>query len=286
MEQLLADQLKALWQRVEEKELLTEEFNLKQDQGLAEYRKIWSDALLLERHRDLQRSLLDELGRYMKCTDSAEIQLRCNLAVERLAKEWREKVVPTDRKSVENFYNETEGEIYELMWWHTLSEDLSPLSYVTALHFALWEGCRSCVDFGSGVGSGSILFARHGLKTTLADISSPLLAFCEWRFHLRKLPGEFFDLKARELPREAFDMVTAMDVFEHLADPVEAVEVLSNVLKPGGFLFGRFSAEADEDRPLHVIQDFEPSFRRLRELGFVEVWHDQWLWGHQVFQKR
>jgi 2-polyprenyl-3-methyl-5-hydroxy-6-metoxy-1,4-benzoquinol methylase len=285
MQQLLPDQLKELWRRVEEKKLLTEEFNFKQEQGLAEYRKIWSDALLLEGYRELQKSLLDELGLYVGCQDSAEIQLRCSRAVESLAKEWGEKVDPTDRKSVENFYNETEAEIYELMWWHTLSEDLSPLSYVTALQFALRQGCRSCLDFGAGVGSGSTVFARHGLKVGLADISSPLLAFSWWRFHLRSLQGEFFDLKTRDVPSESFDMVTAMDVFEHLADPVEAVEKLWNVLKPGGFLFGRFGAEPNEDRPLHVVQDFEPSFRRLRELGFVQVWQDEWLWGHQAFQK-
>jgi 2-polyprenyl-3-methyl-5-hydroxy-6-metoxy-1,4-benzoquinol methylase len=285
MQQLLPDQLKELWRRVEEKKLLTEDFNFKQEQGLAEYRKIWSDALLLEGYRELQKSLLDELGLYVGCQDSAEIQLRCSRAVESLAKEWGEKVDPTDRKSVENFYNETEAEIYELMWWHTLSEDLSPLSYVTALQFALRQGCRSCLDFGAGVGSGSTVFARHGLKVGLADISSPLLAFSWWRFHLRSLQGEFFDLKTRDVPSESFDMVTAMDVFEHLADPVEAVERLWSALKPGGFLFGRFGAEPNEDRPLHVVQDFEPSFRRLREIGFVQVWQDEWLWGHQVFLK-
>jgi 2-polyprenyl-3-methyl-5-hydroxy-6-metoxy-1,4-benzoquinol methylase len=286
MEKLLPDLLKELWQRVERNELVMEEFNLQQERGIAHYRKIWSDALLLEGYQELQKSLLDELGLYVGCQDSAEIQLRCTEAVENLAREWREKVDPTDRKSVEDFYNETEAEIYELMWWHTLSEDLSPLSYVTALQFALRQGCRSCLDFGAGVGSGSAVFARHGLKVGLADISSPLLAFSWWRFHLRSLEGEFFDLKTREVPSESFDMVTAMDVFEHLADPVEAVERLWSALKPGGFLFGRFGAEPNEDRPLHVVQDFEPSFRRLREIGFVQVWQDEWLWGHQVFQKR
>jgi SAM-dependent methyltransferase len=285
MQQLLPDRLKELWQRVEEKELLTEDFNIKQEDGLAEYRKIWSDALLLEGTHDLQQSLVRELGLYMECEDSAEIQLRCSRAVENLANEWREKVDPTDRKSVEGFYNETEEEIYELMWWHTLSDDLSPLAYVTALHFAQRHGCHSCLDFGAGVGSGSLLFARHGLEVALADISSPLLEFSQWRFQSRGVAGKFFDLKTRSLPTESFDIVTAMDVFEHLADPVEAVEKLWNVLKRGGFLFGRFHAEPDEDRPVHIVQDFEPSFRRLRELGFVEVWRDDWLWGQQVFQK-
>jgi hypothetical protein len=32
--------------------------------------------------------------------------------------------------------------------------------------------------------------------------------------------------------------------------------------------------------------DFAPTFHKLDELGFVEVWRDEWLWGHQVFQKR
>jgi SAM-dependent methyltransferase len=285
MEQLLADQLKELWQRVEEKKLLTEQFNIEQERGLAKYRKIWTDALLVLGHEDLQESLLDELGLYMKCQDLAEMRRRCESAVENLAREWREKVDPRDRRSVEHFYNETETEIYELLWWHTLSEDISPLCYVTALQFALRHGCRSCLDFGAGVGSGSILFARHGLKVGLADISSPLLAFSLWRLELRRLPARFFDLKVCGLPRDSFDMVTAMDVFEHLADPVEGVERLWTVLKPGGFLFGRFGDEPNEDRPLHVVQDFEPTFRRLRELGFVQVWQDEWLWGHQVYQK-
>ncbi len=285
MTPLLADQLKDLWQCVEQKELLTKEFNLQQERGLAEYRRIWSDALRLGGQQDLQQCLLDELGLYMKCNDSAEIKLRCTRAVENLASEWREKVNPADRKSVERFYNETDGEIYELIWWHTLSDDLSPLSYVTALQFAQRNGCRSCLDFGAGVGSGSLLFARHGFSVGLADISSPLLEFSRWRFQLRSLPANFFDLKRSGLPSQSFDIVTAMDVFEHLADPVEAIGNLCKVLRPGGFLFGRFGDEPNEERPLHVVQDFEPSFRRLRELGFVQVWQDQWLWGHQVFQK-
>lgn len=286
MEKLLPDQLKELWRYVEAKELSTEDFDTKQQQGLAEYRKIWSEALLLEGYQDLQQSLIHELGLYTRCHDLVEVQLRCTRAVENLANEWRDKVDPTDRMSVENFYNHTKEEIYELMWWHTLLDDLSPLSYVTALHFAQREGCRSCLDFGAGVGSGSIMFARHGLEVGLADISSLSLQFSQWRFQIRQLSGEFFDLKTCGLPTDAFDIVTAMDVFEHLVDPVETVERLCDALRLGGFLFGRFSAEPNEARPLHVVQDFEPSFRRLRDLGFVQVWQDEWLWGHQVFQKK
>ena len=41
----------------------------------------------------------------------------------------------------------------------------------------------------------------------------------------------------------------------------------------------------DEDRPHHIVHDFEPTFERMRVLDFYQVWRDEWLWGHQVFQK-
>jgi SAM-dependent methyltransferase len=285
MEKLLPDELKDLWRAVEKNELSTDDFGAAQERLLAEYRRTWTDALLLEPRRDLEESFVHELQLYTRCEDPGEIRRLCRLAVETLAEEWRNKVDPKNRESVEKFYNETRAEIYELMWWHTLVDDLSPLSYVTALEFAEREGCRSCLDFGAGVGSGGILFARHGFAVGLADISSPLLEFSRWRLGLRNLPGEFYDLKTRSLPPAAFDMITAMDVFEHLADPVKAVETLSTALRPGGFLYGRFHAEHDEDRPLHVVRDFGPSLKRLGELGFIQVWQDEWLWGHQVFRK-
>ena len=76
-----------------------------------------------------------------------------------------------------------------------------------------------------------------------------------------------------------------MDVLGHLVDPVKTANELAEALRRGGFLFGRFHAEVDEDRPQHMVQNFRPVFPRLSDLGFIEVWRDDWLWGHQVFQK-
>jgi 2-polyprenyl-3-methyl-5-hydroxy-6-metoxy-1,4-benzoquinol methylase len=153
------------------------------------------------------------------------------------------------------------------------------------LHLARQHGAQRYLDFGAGVGSGGILFARHGFTVTLADISSTLLGFSQWRLGRRQLPASYIDLKVSQLPHNAFDFVTAMDVFEHLVDPVETVEHLWHALKPGGFLYARISAEADEDRPQHIVQDFGPTLTRMQALGLVQVWQDEWLWGHQVFQK-
>ncbi len=286
VDKLLPDQLTELWQCVDRKELTLEEFTIQQETLLSGYRETWEHALLLERHAGLKESLLAELGLYMGCKDLAEIEARCVRAVATVKGEWEAKVHRSHRQSVEQFYNSSQAMIHELMWWHTLCEDASPLAYVTALHFAQQQGCRRSLDFGAGVGAGGILFARHGLEVTLADISSPLLQFSAWRLDMRKLPARFIDLKAHGLPRSAFDIVTAMDVFEHLVDPARAVEEIGQAVKPGGFLFARLHAEFDAQRPQHIVEDFGPTFERLHGLGFVEVWRDEWLWGHQVFRKR
>jgi 2-polyprenyl-3-methyl-5-hydroxy-6-metoxy-1,4-benzoquinol methylase len=282
---LLPDELRDLWQAVERQELSVEAFTREQERLLAGYRQTWEEALLLEGQRDLQESLLTELGHYTRCSDLAEIERLCTHAVAMLKQEWQAKVSSDERQSIERFYDESPTTMYELMWWHSLRDDASPLAYVTALHFAQQRGCRRYLDFGAGVGSGGILFARHGFDVTLADISSTLLQFTSWRLGRRTLPATYVDLKTSSLTPNAFDVVTAMDVFEHLVDPVNTVEELSGALKPGGLLFARIAAEPDVDRPQHIVQDFAPTFERLRSLGFTEVWRDAWLWGHQVFQK-
>ncbi len=285
MEKLLPDELKALWQAVDQKQLTVESFMSKQERLLTGYRQIWEQALHLEGHDNLSESLLSELGSYLGCADTAEIQRRCVEAVATLKDQWQAEVNPADRRSIEQFYDTCQATIYELMWWHSLSDDASPLAYVTAWHFARQQRGRRYLDFGAGVGSGGILFAHGGFAVTLADISSTLLAFSQWRLDRRRLPASYIDLKVRELPHQAFDFITAMDVFEHLVDPVETIEHLWIALQPGGFLYARINTESDDERPQHIVQDFAPTFERMRALGFVEIWRDEWLWGHQVFQK-
>ena len=177
-----------------------ERFTQEQERFLSEYRNLWEQALILKGQKNLPESLCAELASYSGCDDLSEIQRRCLCALSNVKGEWQETVDRHDQGSVHEFYNVSDAMIYELMWWHTLSEDASPLAYVTALQFAQLNGCRSYLDFGAGVGSGGILFAHHGLAVTLADISTSMLNFSQWRFGLRELSAQFIDLKTDPLP--------------------------------------------------------------------------------------
>jgi len=267
MDKLLPDRLKELWGRVERKQLTVADGEYQQGRLLDESRVAWTEALILEGQQDLRQRLLSELAAYLGCDDLTALESRCKDATRTLSDDWRRMVDPADAASIERFYDHGQGYLFELMWWHTLMAAHGPLAYVLALDFARQRRSgRRYLDFGDGVGAGGLLFARHGFHVSHADISSTLL-------------------KDASLPPGAFDVITAMDVFELLPDLVKAVDHLAIALKRGGFLFGRFAAEPDEDRPQHIVFDFGPVLDRLTSWGFTKVWRDEWLWGHQAFQK-
>jgi hypothetical protein len=85
-------------------------------------------------------------------------------------------LIPADTRSIARFYDQGQGYLFELMWWHTLVAGHEPLAYVLALDFARQrQSGRRYLDFGAGVGAGGLLFARHGFRVFHADISSTLL---------------------------------------------------------------------------------------------------------------
>jgi SAM-dependent methyltransferase len=282
---LLSNRLREMWQSAAERGVPSQECAARQTGELEQCAAIWKDALLLPNEDDLVHSTLVEIGGWRGIDDLALVRRRCEDALQNLKLDWEGTVDRVEAPQVEKYYDSADGCIEELMWWHTLTEDNSPLSYVAALEFAKAAGCRAYLDFGSGVGSGALLFANNGFDVTLADISGVLLSFCRRRLEQRGRNAKFIDLKESKLPPAAFDFITAMDVFEHLVDPVGNIDLLHRSLKPGGYIYGRFSSDNDDDRPQHIVHDFQPVFDRLAELGCKEVFRDDWLWGHQVFQK-
>ncbi len=287
MSPLLPDALKTIWTTGPGQVLTTEELMAEQDRLIGEYARIWTDAMILPGRGALLDSLASEIAQHTRFTDPDEVHRRWKSAVTDVRDEWCTRVtIGRDRDEVTAFYDRSEAYIFDLMAWHSLADDNGPLAYVVALRFAEQHGCRACLDFGSGVGSGAILFGRHGFAITLADISSNLLSFARARCEARGLTAAYIDLKLSGLPDASFDIVTAMDVWEHLTDPVQTASQIAKAVRPGGFLFGRFAAEPDENHPQHIVFDFEPTFRKLAEEGLVEVWRDEWLWGHQAFQKK
>jgi mycofactocin system glycosyltransferase len=228
-------------------------------------RQTWADGLRLDGQRDLRTSLVTELAEYLD-QPIDQVAARCATARRELAQAWQ-AAAPTAPAAVTAFYRETDSYLFDLTWWHALVEDDSALVQVEALETALARGCRSALDFGSGIGSLGLLLARHGLAVTLADVNARLNAYAQWRFERRGLRARLLDLNVDRLPVGVFDFIAAIDVLEHLADPGAAAAALAAALRPGGTLVIHLPGEPDGQHPQHIALDANALLRRLSEAG-------------------
>lgn len=86
------------------------------------------------------------------------------------------------------------------------------------------------LDVGCGTGLNMKYLAQYGAVTG-ADLSSMALSFCRQRGHTRLINAPIEHLP---LADNAFDLVTALDIIEHLDDDVAGLREIARVLKPGG----------------------------------------------------
>ena len=107
--------------------------------------------------------------------------------------------------------------------WSLDEHSLKPLAGKTAL------------DVGCGAGLLAEPLARLGARVTAIDAAPELIAAA--RHHAE---GQGLDIDYRVTPVEAlegqFDMVTALEVIEHVADPQGFVKALAARLAPGGLM--------------------------------------------------
>ncbi len=90
-----------------------------------------------------------------------------------------------------DFYRTTQSWAFDLLWFAYLqAEGYGLPSSVLALQaMATRAHGPAHLDFGSGAGVTSQLFARAGYETTLADISTSLLDFARYRLKRRGAGG-------------------------------------------------------------------------------------------------
>ncbi|MBT2988667.1 MAG: bifunctional 2-polyprenyl-6-hydroxyphenol methylase/3-demethylubiquinol 3-O-methyltransferase UbiG [Candidatus Thiodiazotropha sp. (ex Ctena orbiculata)] len=129
-------------------------------------------------------------------------------------------------------------------WWDPHSEfkplhEINPLRLDYILRFAPLEG-RRVLDVGCGGGILSESMAALGAQVTGIDMGEAPLQVA--RLHLlesgleinyERIPVERL---AQERP-ESFDMITCMEMLEHVPDPMSVVSACARLVKPGGRLF-------------------------------------------------
>ena len=130
-------------------------------------------------------------------------------------------------------------------WWDPESE-FRPLHQINPLRLGWIESLvplagKTVLDIGCGGGVLSDSMARKGAEVTGIDLSTKALKVA----HLHALETGTAQVSYREVSAEAlaleqpgsFDVVTCMEMLEHVPDPASVVQACATLVKPGGWVF-------------------------------------------------
>jgi SAM-dependent methyltransferase len=219
---------------------------------------------------DVRAALLDDLSSYSGLTSGQCVE-RCRNWESWSVQEW----FAADRSAIDgltNFYRTTESWAFDLLWYAYLqTAGYGYPTSVLALRAVAGEGHgRAHLDFGSGVGVTSQLFAKAGYETTLADVSTSLLDFARYRLSRRNEAARFIDLNEEKLEISRYDVITALDTLTHIPDLDEVVASLHGALRPGGWLVTNFDVRPPSpENAWHLYEDDLDLRAMLHNAGFV-----------------
>ena len=161
-------------------------------------------------------TLYEELAEY---TDAPVelVELRCQGAGAELAWLWRQGF----HESATEFYASTDLYIFDLTFYQTMLKQHG--AHEGFGHLFPRPGVK-VLDFGGGIGEWTIVAAKKGCEATYLDVhDSETMEYAQWRFAKHGVkPRILTDLDGP--PDEPFDLIVAMDVFEHLEEPQPLVE--------------------------------------------------------------
>ena len=226
-------------------------------------------ALLLPGQDDPRTSVIDDLATYFGLS-AAECLDRCVNWEKYSLEEWY--AAPRDTTAgIHDFYANVRSWAFDLLWFAYLQAEgyAYPVSVVIARAMGRRNDCPSHLDFGSGVGVTSQLFAALGYETTLADVSTPLLEFASFRLERRGLRASYLDLSTSGLPRRRFSVVTAIDTLVHVPEVGETSAALHRAIEPHGVLWANFDTRPKTyENAWHLYADDLPLRWKLHRAGF------------------
>ena len=129
-------------------------------------------------------------------------------------------------------------------WWDTSSE-FKPLHEINPLRANFIDRLspvaeKKVIDIGCGGGILSEALTQRGAKVTGIDMGAAPLGVAELHALENNLSIEYKKITAEEIAAERpgqYDVVTCLEVIEHVPDPGKLIQACSDLLKPNGQMF-------------------------------------------------
>jgi 2-polyprenyl-6-hydroxyphenyl methylase/3-demethylubiquinone-9 3-methyltransferase len=131
-------------------------------------------------------------------------------------------------------------------WWDPKGSarplhELNPLRLQYVERIAIAGGTplagRRVLDVGCGGGILSEAIARTGARVLGIDLAAPLLEVAELHALESGVAVDYRAIAAQDLALEqpkGFDLVTCMEMLEHVPDPAAILQALASLVRPGG----------------------------------------------------
>lgn len=130
-------------------------------------------------------------------------------------------------------------------WWDPDGE-FRPLHQINPLRLAWISGLvpvagLNVLDVGCGGGILTDSLARSGAMVTGIDLSSKALRVAQMHaLDAQTANVSYLEISAEDMAQQQagqFDVVTCMEMLEHVPDPASVVQACATLVKPGGWVF-------------------------------------------------
>ena len=129
-------------------------------------------------------------------------------------------------------------------WWDVDGEfkslhEINPLRLDWIQQHVKLDGCRA-VDIGCGGGILAESMAAANASVTGIDMADAALAVATLHLHESGLEVDYQRMTAESLAAQqpgTFDIVTCLEMLEHVPDPARVIRSCAELVKPGGHVF-------------------------------------------------
>ena len=130
-------------------------------------------------------------------------------------------------------------------WWDPTSE-FKPLHAINPLRLEWIQSLagtltdKSIIDVGCGGGILSESMAAGGAKVTGIDLAQKSLTVAKLHGLESGIKVEYLNIAVEKIAQERtaqYDVVTCMEMLEHVPDPASIINACAKLVKPGGWVF-------------------------------------------------
>jgi len=146
----------------------------------------------------------------------SELEQKINIAKSEKMKIWHD-LNPQNISQLTEYYKNNEMSFFDILDFNTWSNAQIPIYDFSKLDI------KTCLDFGCGCGSTALHLAKQGYEVSICDLNNLMTEFTLFRLQKYGFDAHIVDLSELKPLKTNYDLITTIDVLEHVFNPLELI---------------------------------------------------------------